>query len=99
MTKTKSEIEYLNRVKKYIDLSNIKSKSDLEVQLHKGGLLGKNKQFKQLNIIVDELGFETIEKTEHIWITDKTAKQTITRYNNPVIVYRDKKGRFTKYVG
>ena len=91
-------MEYLNRVKGYIDLSKVKTKSDLEIRLSRQGLLGKVRQYKQLNILTEELGLERVETGEQIRISKVTAKQTITRYKKPVTVYRDNKGRFKKHV-
>lgn len=91
-------MEYLNRVKGYIDLDKVKTKSDLEIQLSRRGLLGKVRQYKQINIITEELGLERIETGEQIKISKVTSKQTITRYKKPITVYRDNKGRFKKHV-
>jgi len=91
-------MEYLKRVKEYIDLSKVKTKSDLEIRLSRQGLLGKVRQYKQLNIITEELGLERVVTGEAIRISKVTTKQTITRYKKPVTVYRDNKGRFKKHV-
>ena len=91
-------MEYLNRVKGYIDLSKVKTKSDLEIRLSRMGLLGKVRQYKQLNILTEELGIERVETGEHIYISKVTSKQSIIRYGVPITVYRDNKGRFKKHV-
>jgi len=96
--KTKSEIDYINRVKKYIKLEEVKTRSDLSIQMSKAGLLGKYRQTRQLNIISDEIDFKRFEVREPIRISKVTSKQTITRYKKPVIIYRDNKGRFKKHV-
>jgi len=101
--KSKSEIDYINRVKKYIDITKIKSRTDLSIEMSKAGLLGKYKQTRQLNIIADEIDFEKVAPKIHISkklirISKVTTKQTITRYKKPVTVYRDDKGRFKKHV-
>jgi len=96
--KTKSEIDYINRVKEYIDLDKVKTRSDLSIQMSKAGLLGKYRQTRQLNIISDEIDFKRFEVREQIRISKVTSKQTITRYKKPVIIYRDNKGRFKKHV-
>lgn len=91
-------MEYLNRVKGYIDLDKVKTKSDLEIRLSRRGLLGKVRQYKQLNILTEELGLERVETGEVISISKVTTKQTITRYKKSITVYRDNKGRFKKHV-
>lgn len=91
-------MEYLSRVKGYIDLSKVKTKSDLEIRLSRYGLLGKVRQYKQLNILTEELGIERVETGEQIYISKVTSKQTIVRYKKQITVYRDSKGRFKKYV-
>lgn len=98
MTKTDSEIEYINRVKKYIDIDKIKSRSDLTIEMGKAGLLGKYKQTRQLNIISDEIDFKRFVPKELKRISKVTSVQTITRYKKPITVYRDNKGRFKKHV-
>lgn len=90
-------MEYLNRVKGYIDLAKIKSKSDLEIQLNKKGLLGKVRQYKQINILTDELDFERVKTGEPIAVKEDIYKQSFKVKGKWRTVYRDSKGRFVKY--
>jgi len=90
-------MEYLQRVKGYIDLTKIKSKSDLEIQLSKKGLLGKKRQYKQINIIAEDLGFERVKTGEPIAIKQDVYKQSFKVKEKWKTVYRDNKGRFIKY--
>lgn len=93
-----SEMDYLKRVKKKINLSGIKNKTDLEIRLSREGLLGNVRQYKQLNILAEELEFERIETGEQIHISKDVSKQTIRVYGKPRNIYRDSKGRFKKHV-
>lgn len=94
MTKTKSEIEYYERVKKYVNLKGITTRHDLTIRLQKAGMLGKVRQYKQLNIVSRELNLTMRGKPEEF---KYYKKQTFYKGKTARIVYRDKKtGRFIK---
>jgi len=78
-------------------LGKIKSKSDLEIQLNKKGLLGKVRQYKQINIIAEELGFERVKTGEPVAIKQDIYKQSFKIKGKWKTVYRDSKGRFVKH--
>ena len=94
MVKTKSELEYYERVKKYVDLTGINTRGELTVVLQKAGLLGKVRTYKQINIIADELLLSVRGKPKEY---KKYTTQTFYRGKKSRIIYRDKKtGRFIK---
>jgi hypothetical protein len=94
MQKTKSEIEYYERVKQYVDLRGIKTRNDLEIRLQKAGMLGKVRTYKQMNIVARELDLTMRGKPEEF---NSYTKQTLYKGKKSKVIYRDKKtGKFIK---
>lgn len=87
-----SDMDYLERVKQYVNLKEITNREDLNIRLVKEGLLGTHRQYKQLNILAKEIGLsirgtpkELNGHTEQTFYKDKTSR----------VIYRDKKtGKF-----
>lgn len=87
-------MDYLERVKQYVNLKDITSRDDLNVRLTKEGLLGKHRQYRQINIISKELDLSVRGKKDDL---GKYTKQTFYRKTYNFTIYRDKKtGRFMK---
>jgi hypothetical protein len=93
--KKKSAMEYYERVKEYVDLSNVETRNELFVVLKEGGLLGKYRQYRQMNIVAEKLDL-TMRGTPREYETHTT--ETYYRKHYKWVVNRDKKtSRFTKY--
>ena len=94
MPKTKSEMEYYERVKEYVNLEGVKTRADLEIRLHKAGMLGKVRTYRQLNIVARELELTLKGKPEEF----KTyIAEPYYKGEKKTVKYRDKNtGRFIK---
>ena len=87
-----SDMDYIERVKQYINLKGVTNRPDLNIRLTKAGLFGKHRQYKQMNIISKELNLAirgTPTKHKKYW-HEIYYRKTYTQ-----IIYRDiKTGRF-----
>lgn len=89
-----SDMDYLERVKQYINLEGIKTRGELTQRLMEKQLLGKHRQYKQINIVSDELNLSVRGKVE---THTKHTQQKFYKGTKSRVIYRDKKtGRFMK---
>lgn len=92
--KTKSEIDYSERVKLYVNLEGVTTRKDLYMRLVKGGMLGKVRQYRQTNIMALDLDLAVRGKPEEFktYYREVYYKRTYEQ-----TIYRSKKtGRFIK---
>lgn len=96
MTKKKSEMEFINRTRKYLDLKNIHNRKELEIKMSKVFKGGGQPSLKQIDIWTKKLGFEEKkEKYVNVYISDNIRRET---YRKGFTRYRDMRtGRFIKY--
>lgn len=94
MPKTKSEMEYYERVKTYVNLEGVKTRKDLYIRLSKAKMLGKVRTHKQMNIVSRELDLTLPSKP----IPHNTyLEQDFYKGKTKTTRYRDKKtGKFIK---
>ena len=94
ITVKNSEMDYLERVKQYVNLKDVTNRSDLNIRLSKSGLLGTHRQYKQINIMSKHLNLSVrgTPKKHKIYTREIYYRKTYQQ-----IIYRNNKtGRFMK---
>ena len=95
ITVKNSDMDYIERVKQYVDLKGVTNREDLIGRLSKKShLLGSHRQYKQINILAKHLNLTVRGKVD---VLDSYTMQTMYTKNRKYTIYRDKKtGRFIK---